>query len=108
MTYNILDRIAPVMPKPSKVTEIVKLLLSQASKDMREPLVPMLFPVLGAHMSGAKRAFGNAESTARRSQKYGSTVTKVRFDGHKSTACYSGFHPCAFSSNSWSSRVTRT
>ena len=35
MTYNILDRIAPAMHKPSKVTEIVKLLLSQASKDMR-------------------------------------------------------------------------
>ena len=54
MTYNILDRIAPAMPKPSKVTEIVKLLLSQASKDMREPLVPMLFPVLGAQVSDAE------------------------------------------------------
>ena len=42
------------MPKPSKGTEIVKLLLSQASQDMREPLVPMLFPVLGAHVSASK------------------------------------------------------
>ena len=32
----------------------VKLLLSQASKDMHEPLVPMLFPSLGAHISGAE------------------------------------------------------
>jgi len=51
MTYNVFVRTAPAMPKPSKVTEIVKLLLSQASKDMHEPLVPMLFPVLGAHLT---------------------------------------------------------
>ncbi len=54
MTYNIFDRTAPAMPKPTKGTEIVKLLLSQASKDMRETLVPMLFPSLGAHISVAK------------------------------------------------------
>ena len=47
MTYNIFSSTAPAMPKPSKGTEIVKLLLSQASKDMHEPLVPMLFPILG-------------------------------------------------------------
>ena len=54
MTYNIFSGTAPAMPKPSKGTEIVKLLLSQASKDMHEPLVPMLFPILGAHMSGSE------------------------------------------------------
>ena len=54
MTYNIFNSTAPAMPKPSKGTEIVKLLLSQASKDMHEPLVPMLFPILGAHMSGSE------------------------------------------------------
>ena len=54
MTYNIFGCTAPAMPKPSKGTEIVKLLLSQASKDMRKPLVPMLFPILGAHISGAE------------------------------------------------------
>ena len=54
MTYNIFDRTAPAMPKPAKGIEIVKLLLSQASKDMHEPLVPMLFPSLGAHISGAE------------------------------------------------------
>ena len=51
MTYNIFDRTAPAMPKPSKGTEIVKLLLSQASKDMREPLLPMAMPALAAHLS---------------------------------------------------------
>ncbi len=54
MTYNIFDCTAPAMPKPSKGTEIVKLLLSQASKGMREPLVPMFFPILGAHISGSE------------------------------------------------------
>ena len=54
MTYNIFDRTAPAMPKPGKGTEIVKLLLSQVSKDMYEPLIPMLFPSLGAHISDAE------------------------------------------------------
>ena len=39
------------MPKPSKVTEIVKLLLSQVSKEMREALLPMTIPALAAHLS---------------------------------------------------------
>ena len=43
-----------MMPNLGKGTECIKLLLSQASKDMHEPLVPMLFPSLGAHMSGAE------------------------------------------------------
>ena len=42
---------APAMPKPSKGTEFCKLLLSQASKDMQEPLVPMAIPALAAHLS---------------------------------------------------------
>ena len=42
------------MPNLGKGTECIKLLLSQASKDMYEPLVPMFFPVLGAHVSGAE------------------------------------------------------
>ena len=54
MKYDIFKRTAPAMPKPGKGTEIVKLLLSQASKDMHEPLVPMFFPVLGAHVSGSE------------------------------------------------------
>ena len=42
------------MPNLGKGTECIRLLLSQTSKDMHEPLVPMLFPVLGAHISGAE------------------------------------------------------
>ena len=42
------------MPTLGKGTECIKLLLTQASKDMYEPLVPMFFPILGAHISGAE------------------------------------------------------
>jgi hypothetical protein len=42
------------MPKLGKGTECIKILLTQASKDMYDPLVPMLFPILGAHISGAE------------------------------------------------------
>ncbi len=54
MSYNILKPSVPKMPTLGKGTEIIKLLLSQVSKDMHEPFVPMLFPVLAAHISGAE------------------------------------------------------
>ena len=54
LKYDISKTTAPKMPKLGKGTEIVSLLLSQASNDMHEPIVPMIFPVLGAHVSGAK------------------------------------------------------
>ena len=54
MKYDISKSTAPVMPALGKGTELIKLLLSQASNDNREPFVPMFFPVLGAHISGAE------------------------------------------------------
>ena len=42
------------MPALGKGTECIKLLLSQVSKNMQEPFVPMFFPILGAHISGAE------------------------------------------------------
>lgn len=51
MTYDIFKRTAPAMPKPGKGTEIVKLLLSQVSKEMQEPLLPMTIPALSAHVA---------------------------------------------------------
>ena len=54
MRYDISKPTAPMMPNLGKGTECIKLLLSQASKDMHEPLVPMFFPVLGAHISGTE------------------------------------------------------
>ena len=54
MRYDITKPSAPKMPFLGKGTECIKLLLSQTSKDMNEPLVPMLFPILGAHISGTE------------------------------------------------------
>ena len=54
MRYDIFSRTAPAMPKPSKGTEICKLLLSQASLDMRETLVPMAILAFAAHLSDVK------------------------------------------------------
>ena len=54
MKYDITKHAAPKMPKLGKGTECIKILLSQVSKDMHEPLVPMLFPILGAHVSGSE------------------------------------------------------
>ena len=54
MRYDISKNSAPKMPNLGKGTECVKILLSQVSKDMYEPVVPMFFPILGAHVSGAE------------------------------------------------------
>ena len=54
MKYEISKATAPAMPNLGKGTECVKLLLSQASKVMHEPLVPMFFPIFGAHIFGAE------------------------------------------------------
>ena len=52
MNFNI--KTSPTMPRLGKGTECVKLLLSQVSKDMREPITPMLFPILGAQFSNTE------------------------------------------------------
>ena len=54
MKYDITKTVRPKMPKPGKGLEIVKLLQSQVSKSMHEPLAPMVFPSLGAHVSGCE------------------------------------------------------
>jgi hypothetical protein len=54
MKYDITKVSAPKMPRLGKGTECIKILLSQVSKDMHEPLVPMLFPIFGAHVSGSE------------------------------------------------------
>ena len=52
MTYDIFSTKAPKMPNTGKGTNFIKFILSQASRDMREPLVPMAIPALAAHLSG--------------------------------------------------------
>ena len=51
MHYNIFNKTAPAMPQPSRGTEFCKLLLSQATKDMRDSLVPMAMPALASHLT---------------------------------------------------------
>ena len=55
--YNLSKPTPPAMPRLGKGTESVQLLLSQVSKDMHQPIVPILFPILGAHVSGAEFMF---------------------------------------------------
>ena len=54
MRYDISKQTAPSMPRLGKGTECIKILLSQVSKDVQEPLVPMLFPILEAHLPVGK------------------------------------------------------
>ena len=44
MKYNISTSTPPKMPRLGKGTGCVKILLSQVSKDMFDPLIPMFFP----------------------------------------------------------------
>ena len=58
MIYDITKPTAPQMPSLNgKGLEAIKLLLSQTSKDMHAPLLPMLFPVLGSKVTGADAEF---------------------------------------------------
>ena len=52
--YDITKPAAPKMPNLGKGTECIKLIASQISPDMREAIVPMLFPALGAYVSGSE------------------------------------------------------
>ena len=54
MKYDITKPQPPKMPNLKKGTECIKKLLSQVSKDIREPINPILFPILGAHMSNSQ------------------------------------------------------
>ncbi|MCR5240410.1 MAG: hypothetical protein K6E15_09675 [Prevotella sp.] len=54
MIYDITKPVSPTMPKLGKGTECYKLMLSQTSLDMHEPLLPMLSPVIGTKISNAE------------------------------------------------------
>lgn len=59
--YNIFNNLAPVMPKPGKGTEIVKTILSQASKEMREVLLPMAFPAMATRVKKAEFMYSDGK-----------------------------------------------
>ena len=54
MSYNIFSVTKPAMPKVPKTAKIIDLVLKNVSSDMREPLVPLLFPLLGSRISDTK------------------------------------------------------
>ena len=54
MIYDIFSSTAQAMPKPAKGTECIRLLLSQVTKGIQKPMIPMSFPSFGAHISGAE------------------------------------------------------
>ena len=62
MTYNIFSPAAPKMPHAGKGTKFIKFILSQASSDMREPLVPMAIPALAAHLCGVTFVYSDNKS----------------------------------------------
>ena len=51
MNYNVFSKTAPKMPNTGRGSEFIKIILSKASSDMREVLLPMCFPALAAHLS---------------------------------------------------------
>ena len=50
MDYHVFSSKAPTMPKAGKGTEFVNLVLSQATKSMQQPLLPMVLPAVAAHL----------------------------------------------------------
>ena len=61
MTYDIFKRTAPTMPTPGKGTKIVGFLLSKASKDMQEALLPMIMPALSAHLTDVEFLYSDGK-----------------------------------------------
>lgn len=59
--YDIFSGSAPMMPKFGKGTESLKLLTSQVTKDMREAIVPMVFPAFASHLTNVKVMFSSNE-----------------------------------------------
>lgn len=51
MKYDITKATAPKMPNLGKGLEVIRLITSQVSPDMRQAVVPTLFPPLAAHVS---------------------------------------------------------
>lgn len=49
-TCIVFNDVVPAMPRPTKVTECIKLVHSKASNDMQGVLAPMVIPAFAAHL----------------------------------------------------------
>ena len=54
MKYDISKATAPKMPNLANGLDCIKLIASQISPDMREAIIPAIFPALSAYVSGAE------------------------------------------------------
>ena len=63
MTYNIFDSTAPAMPVTGNGTKFIDFILSNASKDMKEALVPMMMPALAAHLTEVEFMYSDKKTS---------------------------------------------
>jgi len=75
------------MPALGNGTETIKILLSQVSKDMHEPLVLMIFPSFGAHLSGVEFQYSDLKMGGDMSQI---GVRMAKNDGNKGLLSHVG------------------
>ncbi len=59
MKCDSLEGIIQNMPKPGKGTEVIDLLLSKASKGMREALLPMVLPTMATYLKGVRFTYSD-------------------------------------------------
>ena len=64
MRYDIGKPSAHKMPSLGKGTKCIKFLLTQGSKDMYEPLVPMTIPALSAHVADVEMMYSDNKKLA--------------------------------------------
>lgn len=93
MIYDIFSPYAPAMPRPGKGTEIIRLILSQVSPDMREAMAPMPFSALASHLQGVKVKYSsnrNLELHGQINHLIGSSgAGKDQFDRIVNAICHS-------------------
>ncbi len=59
MKCDSLEGMIQEMPKPGKGTTVIEFLLSKASKDMREALLPMILPAMATYLKGVRFAYSD-------------------------------------------------
>lgn len=59
MKYDVFSGCAPAMPKPGKGTEIISLITSQVSPEMKNAIVPTPFPAFASLLKGVKVMYCN-------------------------------------------------
>ena len=83
MTYDIFSSTAPAMPATGNGTKFIDFILSNASKDMKEALVPRLEPSLSPTFARVELR-GNAEKIEGLPRKqYGAEYTILSIEAQR-------------------------